>query len=61
MSPPFDYVTRFKERALDCKEIVSEVSLMGLCIKGLETKYRVHIENHMFNNFSELINKGEEY
>ena len=50
-----NYVLRFKERAFDCKEVASESSLTGLCIKGMQTKYRVHIENHAIPNFSELM------
>ena len=30
--PLAEYVTRFKERALDCKEIVPEASLINICV-----------------------------
>ena len=53
--PLAEYVTRFKERALDCKEIVPEASLINICVKGMQTKYRVFIENHVIQNFAELI------
>ena len=47
----------FKERAFDCKKMVSEASLIGICIKGMQTKYRVFIENHMIQNFFELMSR----
>ena len=38
--PLVEYVTRFKERAFDCKEMVFETSLINICIKGTQTKIR---------------------
>ena len=50
---PSDYVIKFKERALDCKDIISEASLVGICVSGLQSK--LHIENHVVLEFSELM------
>ena len=36
---PFDYVIRFKERALDCKELISKSFMVGIYISGLQSKY----------------------
>ena len=33
-----DYVTGFKERTLACKEMVSKASLIGIYVKGMQTK-----------------------
>lgn len=48
---------RFKEKALDCKEMIFECSLVGLCISELQTKYRLHIKNHAIHDFSELMTR----
>ena len=52
---PFNYVARLKERALDCKDVISETSLVGIYVSGLQSKYRLHIENHITPNFFELM------
>lgn len=51
------FVNKFKERALDCSEIVSEKELIHICIKGMEANYKMHIVNHTIPNFAELIDK----
>ena len=51
----FGYVVRFKERALDCKDVTFEASLVGIRVSGLQSKYRLHIENHVIPDFSELM------
>ena len=50
-------MTRFKERALDCTEVVSEKELIHICIKGMQANYKVHIVNHTIPNFSEVMDK----
>ena len=52
---PSNYLVRFKERALDCKDVISETSLVGICVSGLRSKYRLHIENHVILDFSKLM------
>lgn len=51
------YVNTFKENVLDCKEIISEIELIQLCIKGICDEYKIHIENHIVPNFVELMIK----
>ena len=52
---PSSYVLRFKERALDCRDTISETSLVGICVSDLQSKYQLHIENHSIPDFSELM------
>ena len=40
---------------LDCKEIVPKASLINICVKRIQIKYRVFIENHVIQNFAKLI------
>lgn len=49
------YVNRFKEIALDCKEIILEEELIRVSINGMQAKHKVHIENYMSSNFVKLI------
>ena len=52
---PSNYIAKFKERALDCKDVIYETSLVRICVSGLQSKYRLHIENHVILDFSELM------
>ena len=49
------YVNRFKEVALDYKEIISEEELIRVCINRMQAEYKVPIENHMSSYFAELM------
>lgn len=44
------YIERFKEKALDCKEMIREDELINLCIKGMRMEYKA-------SNFAELMEK----
>ena len=51
---PSEYVIRFKERALDYKDIIFETFLVGICVSGLQSKYKLY-RNHVIPDFSELM------
>ena len=53
------YVTTFKERALDCIEVISKKELICICIKGMQVNYKMHIVNHTIPNFSEVMDKAK--
>lgn len=54
------YENRFREKALDCHEIIPEKELINLCVNGMQTKYRVHIKIHIILNYAELMVKSKE-
>ena len=49
------YVDRFRDRAMECHDNTSEEDLVQLCIHGMIRDYRVHLINHSFKTFSDLL------
>lgn len=49
------YMKRFRERALDCSDVVNEENLVDIFLHGMANKYRVYLENLTFLSFSKLM------
>lgn len=49
------YVKGFYEKALDCSDLVSEETLVNLCLQGKDNEYRAFLESFPFPTFSKLI------
>jgi len=49
------FVDRFRDRAMECHNHSTEEILVQLCIHGMTRDYRLHLINHSFCTFSELL------
>ena len=53
-----DYVQRFREKTLECRDTISEKNMIRACMNGMMDEYRIYIENHDIRDFTELIYKA---
>ena len=53
-----DYVQRFREKTLECRDTISEKNMIRACMNGMMDEYRIYIENHDIRDFAELIYKA---
>lgn len=53
------YVNRFKKKALGYDKIIDDKKLMQFCIKRMQKKFKIHIENHIILTFVDLTEKVE--
>lgn len=44
----------FQERALDCYNLVSEETLVSICLLAMSEEYHIHLDNLIFTSFPML-------
>ena len=48
------YVKRFREKAIEIQDSVTEKQIAEICIEGMLLQYKMHVVNHKFEYFSSL-------
>ncbi|PON90211.1 hypothetical protein TorRG33x02_140610 [Trema orientale] len=54
------YVNRFKERALDCEDSVTEEQMIKMCIKRMDPECKIYVMGHVITNFADLMQTAKD-
>ncbi|PON49129.1 hypothetical protein PanWU01x14_232150 [Parasponia andersonii] len=53
-------VNRFKERALDCEDSVTEEQMIKMCIKRMDPECKIYVMGHVITNFADLMQTAKD-
>ena len=53
------YIDKFRDKAIECQENVTEEALVRICIDGMHNKYKAYLVNSEFKTFTRLCESAQ--